>query len=189
MERNINSQLSEIVGEEDISTSTLRRKLYSHDTASIPGFLSLFFQTMPEAIVRPESTEEMARILHLASDYIVPVIPRAAGSWSLGGITPVTVLLSDNGVGYLSNQFNEYLKLVGIRHTTASPFHPQTNGKIERHHRTIKEEINQVPHEMPGELKEAIRGFIEYYNYRRYHEGLGNVTPYAVYTGRHPAII
>jgi len=41
---------------------------------------------------------------------------------------------------------------------------------------------------MPGELKEAIRAFIEYYNYRRYHEGLGNVTPYDVYTGRHELI-
>ncbi len=67
----------------------------------------------------------------------------------------------------------------------ASPYHPQTNGKIERYHRTLKGEINQVPHDMPGELKEAIRAFIEYYNYRRYHEGLGNVTPYDVYTGRH----
>ena len=100
-----------------------------------------------------------------------------------------TVLLSDNGAGYISGQFNEYLRLVGIRHITASPFHPQTNGKIERYHRTLKGELNQVPNDMPGELKEAIRGFIEYYNYRRYHEGLGNVTPYDVYTGRHHEII
>ncbi len=49
-----------------------------------------------------------------------------------------TELLSDNGAGYISQQFNEYLRLVGIRHITASPFHPQTNGKIERYHRTIK---------------------------------------------------
>jgi putative transposase len=100
-----------------------------------------------------------------------------------------TVLLSDNGAGYISQQFNQYLRLVGIRHITASPFHPQTNGKIERYHRTLKGEINQVPYDMPGELKEAIREFIEYYNYRRYHEGLGNVTPYDVYTGRHLEII
>ena len=100
-----------------------------------------------------------------------------------------TVLLSDNGAGYISQQFNAYLRLVGIRHITASPFHPQTNGKIERYHRTLKGEINRVPHEMPGELKEAIRGFIEYYNYQRYHEGLGNVTPYDVYTGGHHEII
>jgi len=100
-----------------------------------------------------------------------------------------TVLLSDNGAGYISQQFNEYLRLVGVRHITASPFHPQTNGKIERYHRTIKSEINQLPYEMPSELKEAIGAFIEYYNYRRYHEGLGNVIPYDVYTGKHFEII
>jgi len=100
-----------------------------------------------------------------------------------------TVLLSDNGAGYICQQFNEYLHLVGIRHITASPFHPQTNGKIERYHRTMKEDINQIPYVMPGELKEAIRAFIEYYNYRRYHEGLGNVTPYDVYTGKSAEII
>ena len=100
-----------------------------------------------------------------------------------------TVLLSDNGTGYISQQFNQYLRLVGIRHITASPFHPQTNGKIERYHRTLKGEINQVPYDMPSELKEAIRAFIEYYNYRRYHEGLGNVTPHDVYTGRYLEII
>ena len=100
-----------------------------------------------------------------------------------------SVLLSDNGAGYISQQFNQYLRLVGIRHITASPFHPQTNGKIERYHRTIKGEINNVPYDMPSELKEAIRAFIEYYNYRRYHEGLGNVTPYDVYTGKQHEII
>ena len=112
----------------------------------------------------------------------------------LTGMTDVpledrTVLLSDNGAGYISQQFNQYLHLVGIRHITASPFHPQTNGKIERYHRTIKGEINQVPYDMPSELKQAIRAFIEYYNYRRYHEGLGNVTPYDVYTGKQHEII
>jgi putative transposase len=100
-----------------------------------------------------------------------------------------TVLLSDNGPGYLSRQFGEYLKLVGIRHIVASPYHPQTNGKIERYHRTIKGDIKLVPYEMPCELTEAIKVFIEYYNYRRYHEGLGDVTPYDVYTGRHLEIL
>jgi putative transposase len=100
-----------------------------------------------------------------------------------------TVLLSDNGAGYISSQFNEYLRLVGIRHITASPFHPQTNGKIERYHRSLKGEINLQPYDMPSELKEAIRAFVEYYNHRRYHEGLGNVTPWDVYTGKHIEII
>ena len=42
---------------------------------------------------------------------------------------------------------------------------------------------------MPGKLREAIEAFIEYYNYHRYHEGLGNVTPYDAYTGRHLEVI
>jgi transposase InsO family protein len=100
-----------------------------------------------------------------------------------------TVLLSDNGAGYISSQFNEYLRLVGIRHITASPFHPQTNGKIERYHRSLKGEISIQPYDMPSQLKEAIRAFVEYYNYRRYHEGLGNITPWDVYTGKHLEII
>ncbi len=100
-----------------------------------------------------------------------------------------TVLLSDNGAGYISSQFNEYLRLVGIRHITASPFHPQTNGKIERYHRSLKGEINIQPYDMPSQLKEAIRAFVEYYNRRRYHEGLGNVTPWDVYTGKHLELI
>jgi len=127
----------------------------------------------------------------MAGESIEDVVQQAV---DLTGMTDVpvehrTVLLSDNGPGYISQQFNQYLHLVGIRHIIASAYHPQTNGKIERYHRTIKGEINQVPYDMPSDLKEAIRAFIDYYNYRRYHEGLGNVTPYDVYTGRHLEII
>ena len=100
-----------------------------------------------------------------------------------------TALLSDNGAGYISRQFGEYLRLVGIRHVAASPYHPQTNGKIERYHRSIKGELSLVPYEMPGDLEEVIAAFIAYYNYRRYHEGLGDVTPHDVYTGKHLGII
>ena len=127
----------------------------------------------------------------MAAGSLIDVVQQAV---DFTGMTDVpvedrTVLLSDNGSGYLSRQFGEYLRLVGIRHIVASPYHPQTNGKIERYHRTIKGEINLVPHEMPGELKEAIKAFVDYYNYGRYHEGLGNVTPYDVYTGRHLEVI
>ncbi len=100
-----------------------------------------------------------------------------------------TVLLSDNGAGYISSQFNEYLRLARIRHITVSPFHPQTNGRVERYQRSLKVEINLQPYDMPGELGEAIMTFVKYYKHWRYQEGLGNVTPRDVYTGRHFAII
>jgi len=122
---------------------------------------------------------------------LINVVQKAV---DLTGMTDVpvedrTVLLSDNGPGYLSGQFSQYLRLVGIRHIIASPYHPQTNGKMERYHRTIKGEIGLLPYEMPSELEGAIRSFAEYYNYQRYHEGLENVTPFDVYTGRHLEII
>jgi len=100
-----------------------------------------------------------------------------------------TSLLSDNGPGYLSSRFNQYLLLVGIRHITASPYHPQTNGKVERYQRTLKAEVNLSSYELPSELVQAIGAFVEYYNYERYHEGLDNVTPWDVYSGKREGIL
>ncbi len=59
--------------------------------------------------------------------------------------------------------------MVGIRHILAAPFHPQTNGKLERYHQTLKRDINQVPYELPSDLEAAIVAFVSYYNYRRCH--------------------
>ncbi|MDE0720748.1 MAG: integrase core domain-containing protein, partial [Dehalococcoidia bacterium] len=88
-----------------------------------------------------------------------------------------TRLLSDNGSGYVSRAFRDYLSLVGIRHIRVAPYHPQTNGKLDRYHQGIKQEVNQVPYEAPSNLEKAISGFVDYYNNRRYHKALGNVTP------------
>ncbi|MCL5734232.1 MAG: FAD-binding oxidoreductase [Actinobacteria bacterium] len=89
METTLTSQLERIVGTEDVAVSSLERKLYSHDAAPIPGVLSLFFKTLPDLIVRPDSAGEVAEVLRIASEHKSPVVPRAAGSWSLGGVTPV----------------------------------------------------------------------------------------------------
>jgi transposase InsO family protein len=118
----------------------------------------------------------------MAAGSLIDVVQQAVDLTGMSDV-PVedrAVLLSDNGPGYISRRFNDYLGLVGIRHILAAPYHPQTNGKIERYHRTIKDEINLVLYEMPSELRGAIKTFIEYYNYERYHEGLGDVTPYDV---------
>ena len=84
----------------------------------------------------------------------------------------------------MSRAFRDYLHLVGIHHILASPFHPQTNGKLERYHQSIKQEVNQLPYEIPADLEQAIAEFVGYYNYRRYHKALGNVTPDDVLPGK-----
>ena len=78
---------------------------------------------------------------------------------------------------------------MGIRHILASPFHPQTNGKLERYPRTIKLDVNQTPYDVPGNLEIAITEFVNYYNNRRYHKALGNVTPSEVLDGRREQIL
>ena len=127
----------------------------------------------------------------MSADSLIDVTQEAV---DLTGMTDVpvedrTFLLSDNGAGYISRKFNEYLGLVGIKHITAAPYHPQTNGKIERYHLTIKGKLNMVPYDTPSELERAINSFVRYYNYYRYHEALKNVTPFDVYSGRQSEIL
>ena len=127
----------------------------------------------------------------MTSDSFIEVVQDAV---DLTGMTDVpwehrTRLLSDNGPGYISRSFGDYWRLVGIRHILASPFHPQTNGKWERYHRTIKLDVNQVPYDVPGNLEVAITDFVNYYNTRCYHKALGNVTPSDVLDGRREQIL
>jgi len=100
-----------------------------------------------------------------------------------------TKLLSDNGAGYVSRAFRDYLNLVGIDHILSAPFHPQTNGKVERYQQSLKRVVNQLPYEFPSQLKQAVADFVEYYNHRRYHKALGNVTPADVLLGRREQIL
>ena len=127
----------------------------------------------------------------MSANSLIEVIQEAVDATGMTDV-PVedrTRLLSDNGAGYVSRSFRDYLHLVGIRHILAAPYHPQTNGKLERYHRSIKREVNQVPYEFPGQLERAIADFVDYYNYRRYHKALGNVTPAEVLYGRREQIL
>jgi len=127
----------------------------------------------------------------MSSNSLIEVVQTAVDATGMTDV-PVedrTKLLSDNGAGYVSRSFLDYLKLVGIRHILAAPYHPQTNGKVERYQQSLKKEVNQLPYELPSRLEEAIAAFVDYYNYRRYHKALGNVTPDDVLSGRREAIL
>ena len=98
-------------------------------------------------------------------------------------------LLSDNGSCYISNELSDYLEEQNISHVKGRPNHPQTQGKIERYHRSMKNVVKLENYYSPGELKFRLKEFVEYYNNHRYHESLQNTTPSDVYLGRHHRIL
>ena len=98
-------------------------------------------------------------------------------------------LLSDNGSSYISGELADWLSDHGIGHIRGAPNHPQTQGKIERWHQTLKNRILLENYFLPGDLEAQIDAFVGHYNHRRYHESLGNLTPADVYFGRGQTIL
>ena len=98
-------------------------------------------------------------------------------------------LLSDNGSSYVSGELAEWLQDKGMKHSRGAPYHPQTQGKIERWHQTLKNRILLENYFLPGDLEAQIEAFVDHYNHQRYHESLCNVTPSDVYFGRDKAIL
>ena len=98
-------------------------------------------------------------------------------------------LLSDNGGSYISEDLAEWLDERGMTHVRGAPMHPQTQGKIERWHQSMKNRVLSENYFLPGHLERAIGDFVEHYNHRRYHESLKNLTPADVYNGRGAAIL
>lgn len=99
-------------------------------------------------------------------------------------------LLSDNGSCYVASEVAEYLKEQhSIKQIHGRPGHPQTQGKIERYHRTMKNVVKLHFYYSPEELKTALEKFVNRYNNERYHESLQNLTPADVYYGRNDEIL
>ena len=98
-------------------------------------------------------------------------------------------LLSDNGPCFISGALKDYLRQNMIDHIRGAPYHPMTQGKIERYHRSMKNVVLLCNYYYPWELEQAIAAFVEYYNNQRYHESLDNLVPADVYFGREKEVL
>ena len=93
-------------------------------------------------------------------------------------------LLSDNGPCFISGELKQFLKQSQIQHIRSSPYHPMTQGKIERWHRSMKNVVKLDYYYFPWHLQRAIDDFVSFYNNKRYHESLNDMTPADVFFGR-----
>jgi putative transposase len=98
-------------------------------------------------------------------------------------------LLSDNGSCYISSELAQYIEEQNMDHVRGKPNHPQTQGKIERYHRSMKNVVKLENYYLPGDLINRLEQFVEYYNNHRYHESLNNFTPADVYFRRDQQIL
>ena len=110
------------------------------------------------------------------------------------GLTKVRVrhrprLLSDNVPAYVSKELKLFLKWKDIEHIRGAPYHPMTQGKIERWHRSMKNVVKLQNYYSPSELGQSIAEFVEYYNNQRYHEAIDNLTPADVYSGKSEEVL
>jgi putative transposase len=125
-----------------------------------------------------------------ASD-VTETLELALAASGCNGVTVVQRprLLSDNGPCYVARELGEWLAERDIDHVRGTPSHPQTQGKIERWHQTLKNRILLENYFLPGDLEARIDAFVDHYNHRRFHESLGNLTPADVYHGRGQSIL
>lgn len=104
-------------------------------------------------------------------------------------LDPPPDLLSDNGAGFIGEVLSGYLGAHGIKHIFGRPYHPQTQGKVERFNRTTKSKtINLIVYCSPDELQAALREMVWKYNHTP-HSSLNNVSPADVYAGRMQEIL
>lgn len=98
-------------------------------------------------------------------------------------------IISDNGPQFIAKDFKEFIRLAGMTHVRTAPYYPQSNGKLERWHRTLK--VTAIRPHAPSSLEEARRlvtRFVEYYNQRRLHSAIGFIAPADMLAGRAEAI-
>lgn len=94
-------------------------------------------------------------------------------------------IISDNGPQFIAKDFKEFIRLTGMSHVRTSPFYPQSNGKLERYHKTIKSECIRPNVALSlQESRDQIAGYICYYNEERLHSSIGYIAPKDKLEGR-----
>jgi putative transposase len=125
--------------------------------------------------IRPSMTEsDVETILQRAREQYPEARPR---------------IISDNGPQFIARDFKEFIRMCGMTHVRTSPYYPQSNGKIERWHRSLKSEC--IRPGVPLSLEDARRlvlGYVSHYNDIRLHSAIGYITPLARLSGQGPAI-
>ena len=99
-------------------------------------------------------------------------------------------VISDNGPQFISKDFKEFIRISGMTHVRTSPYYPQSNGKLERYHKTIKGTCIRV--RTPLSLEDArdiVADFVDHYNTRRLHSAIGYITPKDKLEGRAETIL
>ena len=94
-------------------------------------------------------------------------------------------IISDNGPQFIARDFKEFIRIAGMTHVRTSPYYPQSNGKLERYHRTIKTDgIRPSAPSSPDEARQVVARFVEHYNSVRLHSAIGYITPNDFLAGR-----
>lgn len=99
-------------------------------------------------------------------------------------------IISDNGPQFISRDFKQFIRICGMTHVRTSPYYPQSNGKLERYHQTIKGTCIRV--KTPLSLEDArdiVADFVDHYNTRRLHSAIDYITPKDKLEGRAEAIL
>jgi transposase InsO family protein len=99
-------------------------------------------------------------------------------------------IISDNGPQFIARDFKEFIRITGLSHVRTAPFYPQSNGKIERFHKTLKQDaIRPAAPQSREEAERVVTAFVEHYNAVRLHSAIGYVTPADFLAGRQKEIL
>jgi transposase InsO family protein len=98
-------------------------------------------------------------------------------------------IISDNGPQFIARDFKEFIRVTGMTHVRTSPYYPQSNGKLERWHASLKSEgIRPASPTTVDDARRIVADYVEYYNHVRLHSAIGYVTPYTKLTGQEDAV-